>query len=206
MVLKICNTEQELQCTGLGLDTDIAENVKCYKISTQHKTTQHILPMLIRDVPEGHWQDLTTDFLKFNNKAYLIIANAFSKYPFTFKMSTIAADKVAHKFTQIFSQNGTPKHLSTDNGPPFSSETFAKFLSNQRVDYITSSPHYPKSYGFIKWQIKTIKTALATLTASRKTLHNLLLSLRPYIMTFASMGKQKNNMTDTSCNYSIGSQ
>ena len=46
-------------------------------------------------------------------------------------MSPKAAENVANKFTQLFSQYGTPKCLSTDNGPPFSSETFAKFMLNQ---------------------------------------------------------------------------
>ena len=77
-----------------------------------------------------------------------------------------------------FSQYGTPECLTTDNGPPFASEPFAKFLLNQRIDHITSSPHYQKSDGFIERQVKTIKTSLATATASGKTLDDLLLSLR----------------------------
>ena len=72
----------------------------------------------------------------------------------------------------------TLKSLTTDNGPPFSSESFAQFMSNQRVEHITSSPHYPKSNRFIERQVKTIKTALATGTTSGKTLDYVLLSLR----------------------------
>ena len=56
-----------------GIHSDIAEYVKCCKICTQHKTTQHIQPLLPRDVPEAPWQDLATDFFKFNNKEYLLI-------------------------------------------------------------------------------------------------------------------------------------
>ena len=38
----------------------------------------------------------------------------------------------------------------TDNIPPFSSETLAKFLSSQHINYITSSTLYPKSNGFVE--------------------------------------------------------
>ena len=68
--------------------------------------------------------------------------------------------------------------LTTDNGPPFSSEGFAQFMNTQRVEHITSSPHYLKSNGFIERQVKTMKTALATATTSDKTLDDVLLSLR----------------------------
>ena len=93
-------------------------------------------------------------------------------------MSTKTADTVIEKFTQLFSQYGNPKSLTTDNGPPFSSEPFAQFMSNQRVEHITSSLHYPKSNGFIERQVKTMKTSLATATTSGKTLDDVLLSLR----------------------------
>ena len=88
------------------------------------------------------------------------------------------AETVIHKLTQLFSQYGMPNTISTDNGPPFNSEPFTKFLIEQRVDHITSSLHYPKSNGFIERQVKTMKTALATAAASRKTLDDVLLSLR----------------------------
>ena len=68
--------------------------------------------------------------------------------------------------------------LQQTNGPPFSSEVFAQFMSTQRVELITSSPHYPKSNGFIERQVKTMKTALATAMTSGKTLDDVLLSLQ----------------------------
>ena len=161
-----------------GIDADIVEYVKRCKICTQHKVTQHIQPMLPRDVPEAPWQDLAADFFNFKGKEYLLIADTFSKYPFASRMTTKTAETVIRKLTQLFSQYGNPKSLTTDNGPPFSSEVFAQFMSTQRVEHITSSPHYPKSNRFIERQVKTMKTALATATTSGKTLDDVLLSLR----------------------------
>ena len=51
-----------------GIDMDIVEYVKRCKTCTQHKVTQHIQPMLPRDVPEAPWQDLAADFLQFQGK------------------------------------------------------------------------------------------------------------------------------------------
>ena len=132
-----------------GIDVDIPEYVKRCKTCTQHKATQHIQPMIPRDVPEVPCQGLAADFFKFKIKEYLSVAEAFSKYPFTFRMTTKTADTVIRKFTQLFSQYGNPNSLTTDNGPLLSSDPFAQFMSNQRVEHITSSPHYPKSNEFI---------------------------------------------------------
>ena len=135
-------------------------------------------PMIPRDVPDTPWQDLVADFFTYKTNDYLLVTDTFSKYPFTYKMHKKAAETVIHKLTQLFSQYGTPNTISTDNGPPFNSEPFTKFLIEQRVDHITSSLHYPKSNGFIERQVKTMKTALATAATSRKTLDDVLLSLR----------------------------
>ena len=77
-----------------GIDADIVEYVKRCKTCTQHKATQHIQPMLPRDVPEAPWQDLAADFFNFKGKEYLLIANTFSKYPFASKMTTKTAETV----------------------------------------------------------------------------------------------------------------
>ena len=85
---------------------------------------------------------------------------------------------VINRIEQLISQYGYPFSLSTDNGPPFSSENFAKFLAKNKIDHITSSPHYPKWNGYIECQVKTIKIALATAEALGKTLDKILLHIR----------------------------
>ena len=85
-----------------GIDADIAEYIKHHKTCTQHKATQHTELMIPRDVPEAPQQHLTANFFHFKNKEYLLIADTFSKYPFTFKIPTKTADTVIPKFAQLF--------------------------------------------------------------------------------------------------------
>ena len=92
-----------------GIDADIIEYVKCCKTCIQHKTTQHIQPMIPREVPEAPWQDLTADFFTFKNKENLLVTDTFSKYPFTFTISTKTAESITHKFTQHFYNMELPK-------------------------------------------------------------------------------------------------
>ena len=160
------------------MDADIAGYVKNCKIWTKHKAMQAIQPMLPRDIPEGPWQDLAADFFHHDNSEYLLFANTFCKYPVLYKVSSKAAEPTTLKFKSLISQYEPSRRLSTDNCPPFSSEAFAKFMQQEHIKHITSSPHYPKSNGFIERQIKTIKTALSTGQVSKLSINDILLNLR----------------------------
>ena len=106
--------------------------------------------MLHRDVPDSLWQDLAADFFTYNHKEYFLITDTFSKYPFIYQTSSKSPKSIIKKLQNLISQYGPPKRFFSDNGPPFSLETLQKFLTTQYIGHITSSPHYPKSNGFIE--------------------------------------------------------
>ena len=135
---------------------------------------QAIQPMIPMDIPEGPWQDLAADFFH-HNSDYLLIADTFCKYPFLYRVTSKAAEPVTIKLKSLISQYGPLRSLSTDNGPPFSSETFANFMQQHHIEHIMSSPLYPKSNGFIERQIKT---ALSTGHDSKLPIEDILLNIR----------------------------
>ena len=60
----------------------------------------------------------------------------------------------------LFSNEGFPKEIISDNGSPFNSQEFADYLSSHCVKHTTSSPFYPQSNGFIECHIQTVKNLL----------------------------------------------
>ena len=133
--------------------------------------------MLPCDIPDGPWQELTTDYFTHYGKEYLLLADPFSKYPFIFKVHSKTSDSIANCLQDLFSQYGTPRHSYSDNGPLFSSEPFSHFLSSFGIDHITSSPLYPKSNSFIEQEIKTIKISLTNTKSSGISIDRLLQTL-----------------------------
>jgi len=64
--------------------------------------------------------------------------------------------------TDCFARHGIPSMVCNDNGPQFNllkTREFIEFKNKFNFDHITSSPHYPKSNGFI--EVKTMKLSLA---------------------------------------------
>ena len=60
----------------------------------------------------------------------------------------------------LFSNEGYPKEIISDNGSPFNSQEFADYLSSHSVRHTILSPRYPQSNGFIKCHIQTVKNLL----------------------------------------------
>ena len=60
-----------------------------------------------------------------------------------------------------FSVLGTPEEIICDNATNFTSRDHKEFSTNCGFILTTSSPHFPKGHGFIKWQVQTIKKLFA---------------------------------------------
>ena len=60
---------------------------------------------------------------------------------------------------ELFSVEGIPDEIMSDNGPPFNGKEFSSYLTGLGIRHTTSSPNYPRSNGFIERQIQTVKKA-----------------------------------------------
>ena len=134
--------------------------------------------MFPRDIPDGPWQDIAVDYMTHKGHEYLIICNAFSKYPFVHKVMPKSATSLCMHLLELILQYGPPMSLATDNGLPFASDELTEFLMHHHTAHHTSSPHFTRSNGFIERQVRTIKTILNTALPANKPLASVLLDLR----------------------------
>ena len=59
----------------------------------------------------------------------------------------------------LFSTEGMPAVVMSDNGPPFNGEDFKRFAREFDITHQTSSPHFHQSNGFIEAMVKKVKAA-----------------------------------------------
>ena len=74
-------------------------------------------------------------------------------------MQAIINDRqhVATQWKQIFSENGWPETLISDNGPFYAVEAFTTMMKRYGVNHITCSSHYLQSNGLAKNFVQILK-------------------------------------------------
>ena len=174
------NAKQHMYWTGI--DADIEDYTKrCQECIKRSQVAKE--PLQPHDIPEGPWRKFGIDYFAFDGKSYVLICDYFSKFPFLYRAKTSFWSLRDH-LIDLFSIEGYPDEIVSDNRPPFQSKEFAKFLSGLGIKHTTSSPGYPHSNGFIEWHIHTVKNMLSK-SSNTQSFQEVLADLRT---TRISMG------------------
>ena len=141
-----------------GMEADIKDYMRrCQVCIKRSRPARELLQP--HEIPDGPWQKLGMDFFNLQGKCYILICDYFSKFPYMFSCKT-SWGSLKDRLTDLFSNEGFPKEIISDNGSPFNSQEFADYLSSQSVKHTRSSPHYPQINGFIEHHIQTVKNLL----------------------------------------------
>ena len=148
-----------------GINADIEDYTKrCQECIKRSQVAKE--PLQPHDIPEGPWRKLGIDYFTFDGNSYVLICDYFSKFPFLYRVKTSFWSLRDH-LIDLFSIEGYPDEIVSDNRPPFQSKEFAKFLSGLGIKHTTSSPGYPRSNGFIERHIQMVKNMLSKSSNTR---------------------------------------
>ena len=151
-----------------GLDADIVDCTRrCQECICQSQPPKE--PLQAHNVPQQPWERFALDYFYANGRLYILICDYFSKCPLLFKVKSTSFANLEDHLTELFSVEGTPKEIMSDNGPPFNDKQFSSFLTGLGIRHTTSSPNYPRSNGFIERQIQTVKRLTEKATSTRRS-------------------------------------
>ena len=91
---------------------------------------------------------------------YLVVVDAYSKYPEIVKMTSITAQATIAALREIFSRQGFPEMIVSDNGSQFTSDEFKQFCVRNGVRHRTSAPYKPSTNGQAERVVQVLKTAI----------------------------------------------
>ncbi|CAL8135317.1 unnamed protein product [Orchesella dallaii] len=166
-----------------GVDNDIENLVEACTSCAVNKDNPAEAPLHPWSYPEKPWQRLHLDLAgPFKNNMWLIIVDAYSKWPEVYKMGKeTTSSKIISCVRESFCRFGIPETIVTDNGPQFVSREFEKFCVDNGVRHTTSSAYHPRSNGEAERFIRTFKNAM-----NRSTEADLTLCLCQFLITYRS--------------------
>ena len=93
----------------------------CQEMSNQHHPQTRTDPAANASSkhPRYTMTEDSNNFLKLHHQKYLLVQDTFSNYPFIIQVHSSKAPPMSNHFEKIFANTRPPKHLYTDNGPPF---------------------------------------------------------------------------------------
>ena len=87
---------------------------------------------------------------------FLIVADVFFKYFLVSKLINSTSTAVCAEIATIVTERGLPHVIRSDNGPCYNSKEFQQMLQRY-ITHQTSSPHHPRSNGFVERMVGVAK-------------------------------------------------
>ena len=144
-----------------GIDKDLECIAKSCQDCQQHQKVEQKTPLHPLEFPKRPWQRLHLDFAgPFQGHMWLIVIDAYSKWPEVVPMKATTATRTIGKLRTIFACWGLPEQILTDNGPQFTSEEFQKFMLSNGIKHSKTAPYHPQSNGAAERFVQTFKQAM----------------------------------------------
>ena len=111
----------------------------CAKEAVGHKE-----PMIPAQLPTYPWPKIGSDLFELNGTTYMLVVDYFSRYIEVVQVTITSSMGIIEKLKPMFSRQGIPEFMVSDNGPQYSSHEMKEFAQHYGFTHITSSPRYPQ--------------------------------------------------------------
>ena len=116
-----------------SIDNDIVDLCRSCTSCPEHQNRPSKPPIHPWMVPEKAWSLLLLDHaVNFMGSNWLVLVDAYSKYPCIHPTQSISAKSTFDLLEQDFSHFGFPRTIFTDKAPCFTSEEFKGVVQRQR--------------------------------------------------------------------------
>uniref|UniRef100_A0AAR2KIN6 Gypsy retrotransposon integrase-like protein 1 n=1 Tax=Pygocentrus nattereri TaxID=42514 RepID=A0AAR2KIN6_PYGNA len=163
-----------------GMNLQVENAIKTCTTCLQHDKTAitHTAPLHPVPIPKAAWEKVAIDIVgPFHHAVHdcryaMTLIDYYSKWPEVAFASEVTSATVITFLSVVFSREGNPREVVSDNGPQFISSEFeitqmlAKHLS---IDWAFHIPYHPQSSGMVERVNRTIKGRLRKAMQTQNT-------------------------------------
>ena len=136
----------------------------------KRQRTNNPEPLQMTDMPSGPWQKVHLDFYGPlpSGEHLLVCIDRYSRYPEVEIVRSTKAASVIPRLDKIFSVHGLPQQVISDNGPPFNSTEFARYMDTLGIQFDPTTPKWPQGNAEVERFIQPLGKAIQTAHAENK--------------------------------------
>lgn len=123
-------------------------------------------PLQPVSLPSGPWQKLAIDIVgpfergPSDCRFAICLVDYYSKWPEVAFSQNVTAEVVTSFLQSVFSREGNPQCVVTDNGPQFLSSVFAAFLKERGISHMRSTVYFPQCNGAVERWNRVLKECI----------------------------------------------
>ena len=131
-------------------------------------TVTHDAPLQPVPLPSAAWEKVSVDIVgpfeiaPPDCRFAITMVDYYSKWPEVAFAPRADTATIIQFLTTVFSREGNPKDLISDNGPQFLSADFSDFLKKRGIQHMRSSVYYPRANGEVERFNRCVKDCLQT--------------------------------------------
>ncbi|KAL7304666.1 hypothetical protein TKK_0002912 [Trichogramma kaykai] len=161
-----------------GLNKHIEDMVSNCDTCLSYRNKNSKEPMLLKKIPDGPWEIVSTDIFKFKENFYLLVVDTYSKFVEVEKLDNLGSHHIVETLKKIFSRLGIPKVVYSDSGSQFTSELYRKFSNEWNFKCTITSPKHHQANGLAERYIETVKKMFYKIVQEKRDIHLALLQYR----------------------------
>ena len=144
-----------------GIDADIEKTARHCPTCNEHQRLPPKQPVHPWIPPEEPWIRVHIDHaINFKGHNWLVMVDAYSKYPCIHMMSSITTKATIRKLEEDFSHFGYPHAIVSDNATCFSSAEFKTWCAERGIEHLHGAPYHPETNGAAERLVQTFKQSV----------------------------------------------
>ena len=168
-----------------GMDKQVRTELEHCLACQATAQPNHPEPIKTATMPNSPWDKVKIDFYGPlpTGQYILVVIDCYSRFHEIEILTTISAQKVIPKVDSIFARHGIPSHLTADNGPPFQSHEFGRYMTAMGITHTTSTPLWPQGNAEVEAFMKPLGKAIKTAHLERRPWQQ---ELSRFLLTYCS--------------------
>ncbi|XP_069063748.1 retrotransposon-like protein 1 [Pleurodeles waltl] len=147
-----------------GMDIALERRVRdCYECCLADKSLKvKTQPLILKEIPNEVWEEVAIDIMgpvssKSSSKYIIVLMDMLSRWPEVCITSEISSKVVVDFLSKVFSREGNPAAILSDNGVQFISKFMRDFLSSRGIVHKKCALCHPETNGMVERFNRTLK-------------------------------------------------